>query len=76
LLNACYAGATRAPQTMPRPARKMQGMETQQHPPEEINEMTQNHVDQFIAAARQYLFGLNPAEPALATIPAVTRPVR
>jgi hypothetical protein len=54
----------------------MQGMKTQQHPPEENNEMTQNHLDQFIAAARQYLFGLNPAEPALATIPAVTRPVR
>lgn len=54
----------------------MQGMKTQQHPLEEINEMTQNHVDQFIAAARQYLFGLNPAEPALATIPVVTRPVR
>ena len=54
----------------------MQGMKTQQHPPEEINEMTQNHVDQFIAAARQYLFGLSPSEPALATIPAVTRPVR
>jgi hypothetical protein len=76
LLNACYAGATRAPQTVPRPARKMQGMKTQQHPPEEINEMTQNHLDQFIAAARQYLFGLSPAAPALATIPAVTRPVR
>jgi len=51
-------------------------MKTEQHLPEEINEMTQNHVDQFIAAARQYLFGLSPAEPALATIPAVTRLVR
>jgi len=66
----------RAPQTMPRPAGRMQGMKTQQHPPEEINEMTQNPVDQFIAAARQYLFGLSPSESELATIPAVTRPVR
>lgn len=66
----------RSPQTMPRPARRMQGMKTQQHPPEEINEMTQNHVDQFIAAARQYLFGLSPSESELATIPALTRPVR
>lgn len=54
----------------------MRRMNTEQHPLEEISEMTQKNVDQFIAAARQYLFGLRPAEPTLATIPAVTHPVR
>jgi hypothetical protein len=51
-------------------------MRSEQHLLEENIEMTQNHVDQFIAAARQYLFGMSPAEPALATIPAMNRPVR
>lgn len=54
----------------------MQGMKTEQHLPGETNEMTQDHVEQFIAAARRHLFGLRQAQPALATVPAATRPVR
>lgn len=32
--------------------------------------MSEQNLKQFLAAARQYLFGLMPQQPALATIPA------
>jgi hypothetical protein len=47
----------------------MQFMDQQQDPLEENRKMFETNIQQFINAARQYLFGLMPAQPVLATIP-------
>jgi hypothetical protein len=44
-------------------------MEQQQSRQEEQSDIMTNSIQEFIEAARQYLFGMAPTQPALATIP-------
>jgi len=48
----------------------MQGIDKQQSQQEENCNMIEMNIRQFMEAARQHLFGLLPAQPAFATIPA------
>lgn len=48
----------------------MRGMEVKQAPQEENSKMIEMNINQFMQAARQYLFGFMPsAHATLATIP-------
>ena len=48
----------------------MRGMEVKQAPQEENSKMIETNINQFMQAAREYLFGFMPnAQSALATIP-------
>lgn len=47
----------------------MRVMENNDAPTEDAQEPNTMNIKQFIDAARQYLFDLAPAQPALATIP-------
>lgn len=48
----------------------MRGMEVKQVPQEENSKMIEMNINQFMQAAREYLFGLMPnAKSALASIP-------
>lgn len=47
----------------------MRGMSDNKAHQEDDEEMIKMNIKQFIEATRQYLFGLAPAQPALATIP-------
>lgn len=48
----------------------MRGMEVKQAPQEENSKMIEMNINQFMQAAREYLFGFMPnTESALATIP-------
>ena len=51
-------------------ADRMQGIDKQQSQQEETCNMIEMNIRQFMEAARQHLFGLLPAQPAFATIPA------
>ncbi len=51
----------------------MQGMEENQARQEDEKEMIKMNIKQFIEATRQYLFGMLPTQPVLATVPVRTK---
>ena len=74
-IKAGYVDATRAQQTPRRPVRRMRRM-NQQTTKKGNSKMNKTNITEFLAAARQHLFGLSASQPAFATIPAQVCQVR
>ena len=74
-INTGYVDATRAQQTRRQPIRRMRRMK-QQTTKKGNSKMNKTNITEFLAAARQYLFGLSAGQPAFATIPAQVCQVR
>ena len=74
-INTGYVDATRTQQTQWRPVRRMRRM-NQQSTKKGNSKMNKTNITEFLAAARQHLFGLNASQPAFAAIPAQVCQVR